>query len=129
MNHSPISTPSVHPATGYSHATRVGNLLFIAGQIAKDKNGNLVGKGDIAAQAEQVFANLQAILADAGCQMDDIVKLTTYTVDIGHRPVIAEVRARYCKEYLPPNTFVVISSLADPDFLVEIDAVAALSAE
>lgn len=129
MNHSPISTPGVHPATGYSHATRVGNLLFIAGQIAKDKNGTLVGKGDIAAQAEQVFANLKAILTDAGCHMDDIVKLTTYTVDIRHRSVIADVRARYCKEYLPPNTFVVISSLADPDFLLEIDAVAALPEE
>lgn len=126
MNHSPIQTPSVHPATGYSHATRVGNLLFIAGQIARDRRGNLVGKGDIAAQAEQVFANLRAILTDAGCQMADLVKLTTYAVDINYRPVIAEVRARYCQEYLPPNTFVVVSSLADPDFLLEIDAVAAL---
>lgn len=126
MNHSPISTPSVHPATGYSHATRVGNLLFIAGQIARDTSGNLVGKGDIAAQAEQVFANLKAILADAGCGMEEIVKLTTYTVDATYRPIIADVRARYCKEYLPPNTFLVVSSLADPDFLLEIDAVAAL---
>lgn len=129
MNHHPISTPSVHPAAGYSHATRVGNLLFIAGQIAKDKNGDLVGKGDIRAQAEQVFANLRAILTDAGCRMDDIVKLTTYAVDIKHRPIIADVRARYCNDYLPPNTFLVVSSLADPDFLLEIDAVAALPEE
>lgn len=126
MNHAPLSITSVHPANGYSHATRVGNLLFIAGQIAKDRDGNLVGRGEIAAQAEQVFANLQAILAEAGCHMDDLVKLTTYAVDVNHRPVIAEVRARYCKEYLPPNTFVVVSSLADPDFLLEIDAIAAL---
>lgn len=126
MNHRPIPTPSVHPAIGYSHATRVGNLLFVAGQIAKDKDGNLVGKGDILAQAEQVFSNLQSILADAGCGMDDIVKLTTYSVDINHRSIIAAVRARYCREYLPPNTFVVVSSLADPDFLLEIDAIAAL---
>ena len=126
MNHSPVPTPSVHPAAGYSHATRVGNLLFVAGQIAKDKAGNLVGKGDITAQAEQVFANIQAILADAGCHMDDIVKLTTFTVDPRFRAAIAEVRARYCKEYLPPNSFVVVSALAEPDFLLEIEAVAAL---
>jgi reactive intermediate/imine deaminase len=129
MNHTPISTPSVHPGAGYSHATRVGNLLFIAGQVAKDQQGNLVGKGDIVAQVEQVFANLKAIVTDAGCQMEDIVKLTTFAVDIQYRSVIAEVRARYCKEYLPPNTFVVISSLADPEFLVEIDAIAALPTE
>lgn len=129
MNHSPISTPSVHPATGYSHATRVGNLLFIAGQIAKAKNGDLVGKGDIAAQAEQVFANLQSILADAGCRMDDIVKLTTFTVDASYRSIIAEVRARYCSEYLPPNSFLVVSALADPAYLLEIEAIAALPGE
>jgi reactive intermediate/imine deaminase len=129
MNHSPLATPSVHPPTGYSHATRVGNLLFIAGQIAKDQQGNLVGKGDITAQAEQVFANLQAILADAGCTMADIVKLTTFTVDSRYRSAIAEVRARYCKEYLPPNSFVVVAGLAEPEFLLEIEAIAALPAE
>lgn len=129
MNQCPISTPGVHPAAGYSHATRVGNLLFIAGQIAKDKDGNLVGKGDILVQAEQVFTNLRAILTDAGCRMDDIVKLTTYTVDVRYRSIIADVRARYCNEYLPPNTFVVVSSLADPDYLLEIDAIAALPGE
>lgn len=119
----------MHPAAGYSHATRVGNLLFVAGQIARDKHGNLVGKGEIQAQAEQVFANIRAILADAGCGMEDIVKLTTYTVDARYRSAIAEVRARYCADYLPPNTFLVVSALADPDFLLEIDAVAALPGE
>lgn len=127
MNHQPVPTPSVHPTTGYSHATRVGNLLFIAGQIAKDKAGNLVGEGDIDAQAEQVFANLKAIVEDAGCSMDDIVKLTTYTVDLKYRPAIAEARKRYFREYLPPNTFLVISSLAEPAFLLEIEAVAAVA--
>lgn len=126
MNHRPMETPSVHPATGYSHATRVGNLLFIAGQIAKAKDGSLVGPGDIKAQTEQVFANIKAILADAGCQMDDIVKLTTFTIDARYRSVIAEVRARYCGEYLPPNSFVVVAALAEPEFLLEIEAIAAL---
>lgn len=126
MNHRPMETPSVHPATGYSHATRVGNLLFIAGQIAKAKDCSLVGPGDIKAQTEQVFANIKAILVDAGCQMEDIVKLTTFTVDARYRSVIAEVRARYCGEYLPPNSFVVVAALAEPEFLLEIEAVAAL---
>lgn len=126
MNHQPVATPSVHPTTGYSHATRVGNLLFIAGQIARDRDGRTVGEGDIAAQAEQVLANIKAIVEDAGCSMDDIVKLTTYTVDLKYRPAIAEARRRYFKEYFPPNTFLVISSLAEPVYLLEIEAVAAL---
>jgi reactive intermediate/imine deaminase len=124
MNDRLVNARSVHPTTGYSHAVKVGNTVYVAGQVAKDKDGNLVGKGDIHAQAEQVFANLKAVLADAGCTMNDIVKLTTYTTNLAFRPAIAEARKRYFSDYFPPNTFVVISSLAEPDFLLEIEAIA-----
>jgi len=73
-----------------------------------------------------VFDNLKAVLASAGATLDDVVKMTTYTTSLAYRPKIAEVRARYFKTYFPPNTFVVVASLATPEYLLEIEAVAAV---
>jgi reactive intermediate/imine deaminase len=115
----------MHKTTGYSHAAKAGGLVFVAGQIAQDVEGALVGKGDIEAQAVQIFENLKAVLASAGATFDDVVKTTTYTTSLAYRPKIAEVRARYFKSYFPPNTFVVVASLATPEYLLEIEAVAA----
>jgi len=120
-----VAVRGVHKATGYSHAAKAGGLLFIAGQVALDADGSLVGKGDFEAQAVQVFENLKAILAAAGATFEDVAKMTTYVTSLAYRPKLAEIRARYFKTYLPPNTFVVISSLATPEFLLEIEAVAA----
>jgi reactive intermediate/imine deaminase len=117
----------VHKPTGYSHAARAGNLIYVAGQVAQDVDGNLVGRGDIEAQAVQVFENLKVVLASAGVTLNDVVKLTTYTTSVAYRSKIAEVRARYFPTYLPPNTFVVVASLATPEWMLEIDAVAACS--
>ncbi|HXX37927.1 MAG TPA: RidA family protein [bacterium] len=121
-----VSVSGMHKPTGYSHAAKTGQLVFVAGQVARDAQGDVVGKGDIAAQAVQVFENLKTVLASAGATLDDVVKLTTYTTNLAYRPTIAEVRARYCGSYLPPNTFVVVASLASPDYLLEIEAVAAV---
>jgi 2-iminobutanoate/2-iminopropanoate deaminase len=115
----------VHKTTGYSHAAKVGGLVYVAGQVAQDAQGNLVGRGDIEAQAVQVFENLKAVLASAGTTLDQVVKLTTYTTSVAYRQKIAEVRARYFTGYFPPNTFLVVASLATPDYLLEIEAVAA----
>lgn len=127
-----MAVRGVHRATGGlpgdgkgSHAAKVGNLVFVAGQVAMDGDGNLVGKGDIKAQAVQTYENLKLVLASVGASLDDLVKTTTYTTSVAYRENIAEVRARYFKTYFPPNTFVVVHSLATPDFLVEIDAIAA----
>lgn len=122
-----VTVRGVHGTTGYSHAAKAGNLVFVAGQIAQDADGRLVGRGDIEAQAQQVFENLQAVLASAGSSLDQVVKLTTYTTSLAYRPKIAEVRARYFHTYFPPNTFVVVGSLATPDYLLEIEAVAAIA--
>jgi len=97
----------------------------VAGQIARDVEGNVVGRGDIEAQAVQIFENLKTVLASAGTTLDQIVKLTTFTTNVAYRQEIAEVRARYFGDYFPPNTFLVVSSLATPDYLLEIEAVAA----
>jgi enamine deaminase RidA (YjgF/YER057c/UK114 family) len=121
-----IRPSGLHPTTGYNHAViKEGTPVFIAGQVALDAERNLVGEGDIAAQAEQVFANLRAVVAACGGTMDDIVKLTVFTTDLAHRPAIAEARKRHFRAgQAPASTFLVISSLADPRFLVEIEAVA-----
>ncbi len=106
-------------------ARREGRRV-VAGQVAQDAEGTVVGRGDIEAQAVQVFENLKAVLASAGAAFDDVVKMTTYTTSLAYRPKIAEVRARYFKTYFPPNTFVVVASLATPEYLLEIEAVAAV---
>jgi reactive intermediate/imine deaminase len=116
----------VHPARGYSHAVKVGNTVYVAGQIAFDKDGNVVGKGDIRAQAEQVFRNLQAVLAAAGASFKDVVKINTYLTRAQDIPAVREVRSKYLATEPPASTLVVISALALPDLLIEVEAVAAL---
>lgn len=110
----------------YSHAVRMGDLVFVAGTVALDAEGNLVGKGDAKAQAEQVFANLAAILDAAGSGLDRIGKMTVFVTDIAFRPFIHELRTRLFAPsgMLPASTLAVVTSLASPDWLVEIEAVA-----
>ena len=125
MRREDVAVRGVHKTTGYSHAAKAGGLLFLAGQVAQDQDGNVVGRGDVEAQAVQIFDNLRAVLASAGATLNDVVKLTTYTTNVAHRAKIAEVRARYFTSYFPPNTFLVVASLATPDYLLEIEAIAA----
>ena len=126
MKREDVAVRGVHKTTGYSHAAKAGGLVFVAGQVAQDQEGNVVGRGDVEAQAVQIFDNLRAVLASAGATLNDVVKLTTYTTNVAYRAKIAEVRGRYFTTYFPPNTFVVVASLATPDYLLEIEAVAAV---
>jgi len=124
-----------NPATlmkpvGYSHVGEVtsGKLIYIAGQVSMDANGQLVGVGDFAAQAAQVFANLDAALKSAGATFADVVKLNTYcvaSVDRASLPVFREVRDRYVNTQAPPvSTFVYVSSLVRAEWLIEVEAIA-----
>lgn len=117
---------TVHPTTGYAHAVRMGDLLFVSGQVALTPAGELVGKGDIRAQTEQVFENLQAVLEVSGSGLNRVGKLFVLITDLEYRPVVAEVRNRLFAPYgfVPASTLAVISSLAHPDYLVEIEAIA-----
>jgi len=121
-----ITPPGMAAATGYSYAVKKsGTPVFIAGQVALDGAGHLVGEGDAAVQTEQVFQNLRTVVQACGGSMDDIVKINIYTIDAAHRPAIAAARLRHFKEgQYPASTYVVISALALPQFLVEIEAVA-----
>lgn len=120
-----IKPKGVYEAKGYSHAVKRGNIVFIAGQVSKDVEGKLVGAGDIVAQVDQVFRNLKAVVEASGATLADVVKLNIYTTDLKHyRPYIREGRDKYFSEHPPATTLLVVTSLADPNFLLEIDAVA-----
>ena len=97
-----------------------GKLLFVAGQTASDKDGKVVGKGDIKAQTAQVFANLKAVLEEAGGTLDDLVMTTTYIVDREYREGYNEVRRGIYKKDPPTSTLVIVKGLAHPDYLIEI---------
>jgi 2-iminobutanoate/2-iminopropanoate deaminase len=117
---------TVHPTKGYSHAVRMGDLVFVSGQVSQDTAGTIVAKGDVRGQAEQVFANLKAVLEAAGSGLDRIGKITVFTVKPEYRPAIAEVREKAFAQigHYPASTYVVVSQLAVPDWLVEVEAIA-----
>ena len=110
----------------YSQVVRFGDLVFIAGQTAQDVQGNVVGKGDIEAQAEQVLQNLERALAAVGGTLDDIVMMRTYITDLSYRDAVGRARGRHFRGPLPASTLLVVKGLANPDYLLEIDAVAAV---
>jgi enamine deaminase RidA (YjgF/YER057c/UK114 family) len=118
------------PAAGYSHVAEVsgGKLVFVAGQVALDSAGDLVGKDDFRAQAEQVFRNLDAAVKAAGGDFHDVVKLNYFcadSVDPAEIPGIREIRDRFVDTKQPPvSTFVVVRRLVRPEWLIEIEAVA-----
>jgi reactive intermediate/imine deaminase len=117
--------------SGYTHVVEStgSRTVYISGQIALDAQGNLVGAGDMAAQAEQVFVNLRAALAAANASFDDLVKLTYYLVDISRIQAVRDVRDRYIDAArYPASTAVEVRRLVHPDLLLEIDAVAVLDA-
>ena len=121
-----INPPEMAPPTGYSYAVKKsGTPVFIAGQVAIDGKGNIVGDGDPAAQVEQIFQNLRTVVKACGGTMDDIVKLNVYVTDASYRPAIAAARLRHFAEgKFPASTYVVVTALAVPQLLVEIEAVA-----
>jgi enamine deaminase RidA (YjgF/YER057c/UK114 family) len=104
-----------------------GRTVYIAGQVAFDSTGAVVGEGDFSAQAEQVYRNLERALRSVGGSMADLVKTTTFITDIKNLPSLREVRSRRLSKNQPPaNTLLQVSGLARPELLIEIEAVAIL---
>ena len=129
----PVPKDHHTPAGQYSHVAiaEAGRLAFIAGQVAFDRDGNLVGRGDLAAQTQQVFANLKNILDDLGATPSDIAELRTFIVGDDVVPRFREARrAAFDRMFpdgeYPPNTLLVVAGLASPEIEVEISAVVAL---
>jgi 2-iminobutanoate/2-iminopropanoate deaminase len=107
-----------------SQAFRVGDLVITSGQAAIDRHGNLVGAGDFAAQAEQVFANLAEVLGAAGSSLDQVIKVTIYLTDMSHFPEVVALRERYFTAPWPADTIVEVKALALPELEIEIEATA-----
>lgn len=115
--------------TGYTHVVLApdGQTVYIAGQVAFDSLGHVVGPGDFQAQLERVYANLRTALASVGGSLADLAKTTTYITDRSQVPMVREVRARYLDASHPPaNTLLIVAALARPELLVEIEGVASL---
>ncbi|MPZ73918.1 MAG: RidA family protein [Nitriliruptorales bacterium] len=113
------------PAAYYSHGIAApGGVLYVAGQVPLDPGGHIPVGAE--AQARQVLDNLAAVVRAAGASLDDVVKTTVFLTDLGDRTAVGRVREEYFTDPPPANTLVVVSSLANPAFLVEIEAVVAI---
>jgi len=124
-----INPPTLATPRGYTHVVTAagGNMVFIAGQVAWDVKGEIVGKGDLRAQATQAYTNLKAALAAAGATTADVAKMNTYVVNFKSTDlsVIREVRSQFFpQENLPASTLVGVQALAMDGLLIEVEAVA-----
>jgi len=126
-----LNPPDLGPPSGYSQVVevRAGRLVFIAGQTALDSNGILIGQGDFAAQVNQVFHNLASALKAADCTAADLVKMTVFLRDMNDLGAYREARNQFFATVNPPAapavTLIEVSKLYGPDFLIEIEAIAA----
>ena len=123
-----IRPDGIFNSPNYSHAMKkTGTPLFIAGQVAMDAQGTPLHEGDPAAQARAALQSMKTVVEAAGGTMADIVKITILVTDLAHRAALAPIRGEFFTSgEMPASTFLVVSSLADPRYLVEIEAVAIL---
>ena len=120
-----FNSPSMGDLPGVARVVKAGGLLFIMGCVSVDETRvNVIGKGDMKAQARRVFERIKIALEDAGASMDDLVQMTMYVTDYTKMAEVGEVR----KEYLPKggvaSTGVQVKALVDPDMMLEIDGIA-----
>jgi enamine deaminase RidA (YjgF/YER057c/UK114 family) len=125
-----INPDGLHTPRSYTHVVVAtdSRLVFIAGQAADDADGNLVGHGDLRAQAHQAFTNLGRALAAAGARPDQVARITIYVV--GHRPehlsLISEAGIALFGDHRPADTYLGVETLAEPGYLIEVEAIAVL---
>ena len=134
MKETRLSNPAaMHKPNGYSHVAEIlnGKMVYIAGQVALNKDGQLAGKDDFGAQVQQVFANLSEALKSAGGSFADVVKMNYFCVervDKSELALLRSTRDRYVNTQAPPvSTLVFVSSLVNPDWLIEVEAVAVVN--
>jgi 2-iminobutanoate/2-iminopropanoate deaminase len=109
---------------GMSQAVRVGDVITLSGQVSFDESGDVVGVGDPAAQAEQCFRNIAALLEQAGSSLRDVVKLTCFVADQSAYPAYAQAKLHHFPGNGPAGTAVVVKALLDDRFLMEVEAIA-----
>ena len=112
---------------GYSHVVKDGNTVYVAGQVARNSNGETIGVGDFNAQAEQVFRNVQAALESVGTNMSHLMKLNVYMTHREDFPAYRVIRPKFVPDdALPVSTLIFCSGLADPDFRIEVEVIASM---
>jgi len=130
MKRTAYQPPDVFVPAGksYSHGIIVeaGRTLYVAGQTSRDAQGNIVCKGDAAGQTRQLLENMKNVVEGAGGRMEDLAKTTVFITDIKYREAVGRVRQEFFKGDPPANTLLVVAGLADPAFLVEIEAIVPL---
>ena len=104
-----------------------GRVLHVSGCVAQDENGETVGRNSMEAQTRQVLENIRTVLAHAGATMDDVVKVTVLVTDVSEVSTIHEVRREFFNEPYPASTLVQVAQLIDPEWLIEIEAVAVVA--
>lgn len=121
MNPAGIADPS---PSGFTAVVKAGNTVYISGMVAQDVNGNVVGAGDAEAQTRQIWRNIEVAVQAAGGSLADIVKTTTYVTGIEHGPAVRKVRGELFPGNPPTSTLLVVSELANPAYVVEIESIA-----
>jgi 2-iminobutanoate/2-iminopropanoate deaminase len=119
-----------NPGGLYSQLVKVdvgdATFLYLAGQVAEDKEGNVIGEDDMAAQAEQIYKNIAAILATEGAGLSDIVRATTYIVDMTERAAVSAIRKKLFPVNPPATSLVEVSALAGDEWLIEVEVTAVI---
>jgi enamine deaminase RidA (YjgF/YER057c/UK114 family) len=127
-----FNPPALGPTFGWTHVVTAtgGKTVYVSGQVSVNERGEVVGKGDLRAQAEQTFENLKLALSAAGAAFRDVVKLNLYVVGLQpeHVPVLRAVRSRYVSaEHPPASTLIGVSALVGADWLLEVEAIAVVA--
>lgn len=121
-----VRLSKTHEPSGYAHAVRAGNTLYVSGQVPRNRRGETVGVGDFEAQLRQVYANLRAVLQAAGCELTNAVKVTTLLVRAGDFEAWRTIRSEVFSEPYPASTLMIVAGLSHPEYLVEVEVVAVL---
>ena len=129
MQKETFCAPTVYSPVRYAQGVKTtgGTIVWISGQVSQDKDGRVVHKGDFTGQARQALANLKAMVEAAGGTIHDLIKVNTYLTDLRYREELARVRAEFFPDgKLPASTLLGVTGLADPDMLLEIEAIAVI---
>lgn len=122
--HQVKTRPDPFEPFGIAQGYKVGNTIYMSGQVAINLDGDVVGVGDIEAQTKQAYENIQAVLATQGSGMNKIIKMTTYLTDMANAGKYSAVKNSFFNAPFPAETLVQVVALALPDLLVEIDVIA-----
>jgi reactive intermediate/imine deaminase len=118
-----INPVGISPNPALSPGIRVGDFLFVSGNVGVDSSGNLVGAGDCEAQSRQVMTNIRTIVEAAGGSMQDVVKITCFLTDVNDYPAYGKVRSETWPSSPPASSTVIVAGLVRPEYLVEVEAV------